>query len=254
MMGGTMPGHMFVLAPGKTGLCMACNLRLIASCWLPLVKCHMLWCCWPTAQGFDLDRNILTQWMNGNLLLLMHMHFCTRLFIGMWRTHCCILAAHTGTSDQMMKYNHVLSAVICWLVWQRCTQKLPPVHSQLNRQLSWLFQVLVLLGPSFKCQYPLVMSKWAWGLRWELGCPGEALVVLLEFLAHSQEGGVAMEGVTCPWVAGVTLAEATLTWMLLKISVVYWTMAICSCVCMPRCVMKAKFVLHVMSLADFLVF
>lgn len=26
MMGGTMPGHMFVLAPGKTGLCMACKI------------------------------------------------------------------------------------------------------------------------------------------------------------------------------------------------------------------------------------
>ena len=98
---------------------------------------------------------------------------------------------------------------------------------------SLLLQVLALLAHSYKCQYPQVaLSNWEWALRWEMDRQGEVLVDLLEFLALSQEAGVAMEVALCPWPAGVMVAEeATMTWMLLKISVVYSIMAICSLVC-----------------------
>lgn len=73
-------------------------------------------------------------------------------------------------------------------------------------------------------------------------------MVLLEFLVLNQ-AGVAMEGVTCLWVAGAMLAEATLTWMLLKTSVVYLIMAICSLV---FCVIQT-ILFHVIHLAEGLV-
>lgn len=97
-------------------------------------------------------------------------------------------------------------------------------------------QVLALLVLLSKYQYPQVaLSKWEWALRWEPACQGEAHVGLFhEFLAPSQAAAeVAMEVAPCPWVAGVTQAEeAILTWMLQKISVDYWIMAICSlCIC-----------------------
>lgn len=82
--------------------------------------------------------------------------------------------------------------------------------------------MLALLVRLCKCQYlQVALSRWEWAHRWEMACRGEALVVLLEFLVLSQAAGVAMEGVPCLWAAEATLAEATLIWMLPRISVVY---------------------------------
>ena len=94
-------------------------------------------------------------------------------------------------------------------------------------------QVLVLLVLSYKRPYPqAALSRWGWAFRWEMACQGEVLVDLLESLVLSQGAGVALEVAPCPWAAGVTAAEeATMTWMLLKTSVVYLIMAICSFVC-----------------------